>query len=235
MTDIVCYDSTGSIFDHFTQWDINQKLLITGADTSSEPDFHFYNKFSKTAMVVPGAVSTNGITVVVPNILLQESEPIIADIVYTAGDSSSGTRYTLRFPVRPKPMPDSQVYTDLVTTVQRAGGTLQTNSSGTANIFCAFEPDTVVLYCGSYEKSGLVIRCDLSAVFSESVDNATSDLRRVATYSPEGNALGYPFINAIIQRNSSGFIVDRVWYSNTAGSEKTLYEKAFSYIALKYT
>lgn len=235
MADIVCFDSTGNIFDHFTQWDINQKLLITGADKSSAPEFHFYNKYSKKAIVVPSAVNTNGITVVVPNILLQEAEPITADIFYNSADGSSGTKHTLRIPVRPKPIPDSQIYSDLVVTVQKAGGSLETNDKGYANVYTAFKPDTVVIYHDSYSSSGLVVRCDLAAVFSENPDASTSTTRRTATYSQSGNGSGYPFINAIIKQNGSGFEITRIWQSNTNNEEKTLSNQYFRYIALKYT
>lgn len=108
MANLVCYDTDGSILSHYTQWDVNQKLIIKGADTSSAPDFHFINAFLDDTIVVESVVNGNSLTANVPDELLQYSVPVIVHIHYIPGT----TEYTVRIPVMPRQKPDGYVYTD---------------------------------------------------------------------------------------------------------------------------
>lgn len=108
MANIVCYDSDGQLLSHYTQWDVNQKLVIAGADISSAPDFHFLNTLQRDAYVVKSQISGNFLIASVPDELLQHDVPIIAHIYYVPGT----TEYTIRIPVMPRRKPDNYIYTD---------------------------------------------------------------------------------------------------------------------------
>lgn len=105
MANIVCYDSGGQILRYYTQWDVSQKLVIKGADTSSAPSFHFLNAYISTAYVVQSEISGNSITADVPDIMLQYDVPVIVYIYYTEGT----TEYSVRIPVMPRIKPSGYV------------------------------------------------------------------------------------------------------------------------------
>lgn len=105
MANIVCYDSDGQILRYYTQWDVGQKLVIKGADTSSAPSFHFLNAYISTAYVVQSEISGNSITVDVPDIMLQYDVPVIVYIYYTEGT----TEYSIRIPVMPRVKPSGYI------------------------------------------------------------------------------------------------------------------------------
>lgn len=108
MANIVCYDSDGQLLSHYTQWDVNQKLVIAGADISSAPDFHFLNTLQRDAYIVKSQISGNFLIASVPDELLQHGVPIIVHIYYVPGT----TEYTIRIPVMPRRKPDNYIYTD---------------------------------------------------------------------------------------------------------------------------
>ena len=106
MVSVICYDSNGNRLNNLTQWDLNQKLVVKGATTTTVPVFHFCNKLSKAAFVVTASVSGDDIIVKIPNILLQQSFPIIAYMYYEAADSSAKTMHTITIPVTPRVKPN---------------------------------------------------------------------------------------------------------------------------------
>lgn len=118
MTNIICYDSEGEILNYYTQWDINQKLVIAGADVSSAPDFHFLNTLKPDTYVVESMVSGNRLIVNVPDELLQYAVPVIAHIYYVPGT----TEYTVRIPVMPRKRPDNYIHTDTESGGGNVGG-----------------------------------------------------------------------------------------------------------------
>lgn len=122
MSKITCYDSSGNVLDHYTQWDLNQKLIIRGADDSSAPQFHFSNSSVNNALIVPSFLKNGEITVSVPNILLQQALPLIIHMYYQS-DGISTTRHCIRIPVEPRKKPDNYVYTDT------AGGIVLDNTN----------------------------------------------------------------------------------------------------------
>ena len=108
MSNIVCYDSNGQILNYYTQWDVNQKLIIKGADMSSAPDFHFLNNLIQDTYVIQAEISNGGLVAKVPDEILQYSASVIVHICYEDGT----TEYTVRIPVMPRKKPDNYVYTD---------------------------------------------------------------------------------------------------------------------------
>ena len=108
MSDIVCYESDGSILQYYTQWDINQKLVVRGADISSAPNFHFSNALIDDAYVIKSVISNGELVASVPDEILQYSASIIVHIQYRTGE----TEYEIRIPVMPRKKPDNYIYTD---------------------------------------------------------------------------------------------------------------------------
>lgn len=110
MSKIVCYDVDGNHVDHFTQWDIGQKIVIEGATTVSTPEFHFCNSRSKEALVVSSAIDGESITAEVPDLLLQEALPLTVHMYYETDEYSAKTVYTIVIPVNPRPKPADYTY-----------------------------------------------------------------------------------------------------------------------------
>lgn len=112
MVSVICYDSNGNRLNNLTQWDLNQKLVVKGATTTTVPVFHFCNKLSRSALVVTASVSGNDIIVKIPNILLQQSFPIIAYMYYESADSSAKTMHTITIPVTPRVKPNDYEFVE---------------------------------------------------------------------------------------------------------------------------
>jgi hypothetical protein len=106
VANIVCYGSDGSVLSHYTQWDKNQKLIIRGVDMSSTPQFHFSNSFTDSSLIVSPLISSDGVSAIVPDTLLQYAEPIIVHLYYKGVDSES-SKYSVRIPVMPKKKPEN--------------------------------------------------------------------------------------------------------------------------------
>lgn len=136
MYEVTCLDSYGEVVDHLMQWDMNQSLFIKDIELTEAPMFHFCNKNSSEALVVPSTISDdNTIVVKIPNSLLQEPFTIIA-YMYAYSDSSkqntssisevfdsasAKTLVAIKIPVRPRVKPSDYQYVeniDSLTAVQ---------------------------------------------------------------------------------------------------------------------
>lgn len=108
---INCFDLEGNSLDCLTQWDINQILYIEW-EYNSTPIFHFCNTKSDRALVVNGSTKENGrVKAHIPNILLQESHPIIVFVYLQDDDNESGkTVCVSEIPVNKKPKPQNYTY-----------------------------------------------------------------------------------------------------------------------------
>lgn len=111
VSNIVCYDSDGKVLDHYTQWDVDQKLIIRGADGSVAPLIHFSNHSLKDSIIVPSSIRGGGIEVDVPNVLLHYPDPIVVYLYYKSGDSGT-SKYSTRIPVKPKKRPSEYSIND---------------------------------------------------------------------------------------------------------------------------
>ena len=114
-------DENGNIVHSLTQWDTNQKLIVTtdGAVTIA-PKIHFCNTKSEKALVVQSIISDNKIIADIPNILLEEPYRIAA-YIYTKTDISNNSWKTIEvinIPVRKRPKPNDYVYVENVKVVQ---------------------------------------------------------------------------------------------------------------------
>lgn len=125
MLNTKCFDNKGNIIRFLTQWDLNVGLFIKKSefpDTFKEEDFneiefHFCNKNSSESFILSKELITlleEEIKIFVPNILLQESLPVIlyiCDITHPP-QTDVGRRVflSLELPVRPRPKPQDYVY-----------------------------------------------------------------------------------------------------------------------------
>ena len=114
---IICYNSDNKVLKQLYQWDINQKMTVTGVFTSPIPLFHFCNRLSHEALVVTPVVDGNDITVDIPNILLQQTDSIVVYMYETTGNDGSRTIHTIHIPVVPRPKPSDYEYIDNVDTI----------------------------------------------------------------------------------------------------------------------
>ena len=83
MFGVGCFDTHDNPIDHYTQWDVDQKLKIVVYDADDNllknaPYVHFANVKSTEALVVRSTVEgTDTIIVEIPNSLLQEPWPLL--------------------------------------------------------------------------------------------------------------------------------------------------------------
>lgn len=117
MSGPVYYNSDNTPINCLTQWDRDLILVVSGAETSPTPVFHFSNKKSKMSLPVTPTVSNSKLSVKIPNILLQDALPIIVDIYYRFSDGSARNKYTTIIPVIPKARPSGYEYVEVDTPV----------------------------------------------------------------------------------------------------------------------
>ena len=112
MIEIDCFDLQENSIDHFSQWDMDQKIYMKDWECDYIPMFHFSNKKSTEALVVKGVRENDGrISANVPNILLQEHYPLIV-YIYLEDDDSSQTVRCIKIPVRKRPKPNDYSYVE---------------------------------------------------------------------------------------------------------------------------
>ena len=131
MYEVQCFDQNGNTINYFTQWDINQTIVIPVdnyefAPNSPEytaPEVHFCNTKSTEALVVRSMViSKHTIEVKVPNELLQEPYPLFV-FVYLSEDENpsqqSPQRVVLRseIPIRKRVKPSDYSYVENITKI----------------------------------------------------------------------------------------------------------------------
>lgn len=117
MNEILCFDENGDSIDKLSQWDTNLELFINW-EYSVTPIFHFYNTNSRKILVVKGLINSekNTAQASIPNILLQESYPIIV-FVYLEQETATGylkgeSIYNFQIPVYEKPKPQDYKYVE---------------------------------------------------------------------------------------------------------------------------
>lgn len=120
MFGVECFDTHDNPIDHYTQWDIDQKLKIVVYDADSgllknAPYIHFANVKSTEALVVRSTVEgTDTIVVDVPNSLLQESWPLLV-YVYLNDNLDAHSQKTIikiEIPVHKRVRPSDYEYVE---------------------------------------------------------------------------------------------------------------------------
>lgn len=120
MFEVTCLDAYGNSINSFTQWDVDQKVVITldGCDSNYldiAPEVHFCNVKRDEALIVRSTVSNrNTITAFVPNQLLQEPYPLLVYVYLTDSVDVSSQRTILRteIPVRKRAKPSDYLYVE---------------------------------------------------------------------------------------------------------------------------
>lgn len=137
MSNIKCYDTNGELLKRMYQWDINQTILVTGLP-SATTIFHFCNFGSDEAYVVVPTVTNDGYEVKVPNILLEDEEPIIMYTYQETDDDAYRTTFMIHIPVLPRVKPADYEFEDnvdhmtLASVDARISRLIHTISSGTS-------------------------------------------------------------------------------------------------------
>ena len=131
MFEVTCWDSYDRVIENLTQWDINQTLYLKNIyddfGLTEAPMFHFCNKNSKEALVVQSTIEDNNVIAVkVPNILLQESFPLVAymyvysipseqeidDLTDVVSSASAKTLVAIKLAVKPRVKPSQYKYVE---------------------------------------------------------------------------------------------------------------------------
>lgn len=94
---------------HFWQWDTGQNITIVGDEACG----HALLSNQSTGAALRVAIKDEGgvRTVAVPDILLQQAEPIVVHLCQCEADGSTTTNHSQRFPVLARPKPENYVYT----------------------------------------------------------------------------------------------------------------------------
>lgn len=120
MFGVGCFDTHDNPIDHYTQWDVDQKLKIVVYDADDNllknaPYVHFANVKSTEALVVRSTVEgTDTIVVDVPNSLLQESWPLLV-YVYLNDNLDAHSQKTIikiEIPVHKRVKPSDYEYVE---------------------------------------------------------------------------------------------------------------------------
>lgn len=99
-----------------TQWDVNQKMKISGLNLETTPTILFSNRMSVTAKPVTAQIENGAIVCSVPNGLLTTAYPIIAYVRVTA-DGETATVCKIKIPVIPSVKPEDYQYIENITIV----------------------------------------------------------------------------------------------------------------------
>ena len=111
-------DKEGNVIDHLTQWDTNVSIYIHGLTVDTPPVIHFSSPTSTKSYSVGSTLNENIIETVVPNILLEQPDPISVHIYTYDNDTKQGrTIEVATLPVHPKKRPDDYMYVENITVV----------------------------------------------------------------------------------------------------------------------
>ena len=116
MSTFIIKDEDGNLLDGLYQWDVGIKLNISGISLKdANARVHFVSKDDNEALVVVPTVSNNNtsLTVTIPTILLQKTDPIVAYIYDRVGpNGGKKTKYFIRIPIEPRMKPAGYNYTE---------------------------------------------------------------------------------------------------------------------------
>ena len=120
MFGVGCFDTHDNPIDHYTQWDVDQKLKIVVYDADDNllknaPYVHFANVKSTEALVVRSTVEgADTIVVEIPNSLLQESWPLLVYVYLndSLDAHSQKTIIKIEIPVHKRVKPSDYEYVE---------------------------------------------------------------------------------------------------------------------------
>lgn len=132
MYEVQCLDSYGNTINYFTQWDVDQTIVIPidkcnlpdtelpSSPVYTLPEVHFCNTKRDERFVTRSMkVDDNTISAVVPNILLQEPYPLLVYVYMTDSKDTSSQKTILRseIPVRKSAKPSDYFYIENISRI----------------------------------------------------------------------------------------------------------------------
>ena len=118
--DVVCYGSDGKTrLKQLTQWDMGQVVSIDNIySLTTAPEVHLCNRMSEECFKVLATIKNNKLYVKVPNLLLQESYPIVGYVYFYESNTSTSvvaeTIMRFRIPIKPRQKPSDYTYIENV-------------------------------------------------------------------------------------------------------------------------
>ena len=214
MFEVTCWDSYDRVIENLTQWDINQTLYIKDIyndfGLTEAPMFHFCNKNSKEALVVQSTIKDNNVIAVkVPNILLQESFPLIAymyvysipseqeidDLTDIISSSSAKALVAIKLAVRPRVKPSQYKYVENIDSITVSQIEKEIKDSINSKMS---KLDELVLELEEW-LSKSEISTTGSYLTSEIYEVITDSSNRVALpFASDNNQANYVFINGLL-------------------------------------
>lgn len=107
---LLCKDINGKVLEKLYQWDMGQRVVLSGVESYGTTYFHFSNDQCGDVYLGDYTLDRGEYTVEVPNILLQEDKPIRLYIFNQIGDETAITSQMVCIPVFPRPRPSGYVY-----------------------------------------------------------------------------------------------------------------------------
>ena len=166
MSQITCYDSDGNALKRLFQWDSGRVITVRGVDTANRITCHFSNRLSKEALIVTPTTVSGGFTVNVPNILLQQAEPLNLYIYETAADEHM-TTHVVNIPVMPRTMPSGYEYDEGIDYMDVEGLTNEVNT-----LRASVENDQAAIYQATSNAEAAATRANTAAALGETSSKA---------------------------------------------------------------
>lgn len=111
MSRIFVLDERGNYINQLTQWDLNREIVIKDFEYNTSPVFHFCNQSSDESIVVNGELNNNTISVKIPNILLENTIPILVYVCLCDNEKNIvATINHFEIPIRKRAKPKDYVY-----------------------------------------------------------------------------------------------------------------------------
>lgn len=112
MGKITCYDAYGNQLNCLHQWDSNRVVVISGVEPNIINEVHFCNLDSDAALVVKPRVIDGEVVANVPNVLLQQTKPILIYAFSSSDNAENRTVESARIVVVARPRPANYVYSE---------------------------------------------------------------------------------------------------------------------------
>lgn len=175
MFEVDCLDTYDNPIEHFTQWDVDQKvkIVLDGVEDgylAIAPEVHFANAKSTEALVVRSTVQGNNTIIAdVPNILLQEYYPLLIYVYLTDSKdvSSQKTIIKIEIPIRKRAVPSDYEYVENIEriTAEQIKQEIKDELYESAAIDEISNAEIMAIWSGATGDIVTVTNTDINAVF----------------------------------------------------------------------
>lgn len=175
MFEVDCLDTYDNPIEHFTQWDVDQKvkIVLDGVEDgylAIAPEVHFANAKSTEALVVRSTVQGNNTIIAdVPNILLQEYYPLLIYVYLTDSKdvSSQKTIIKIEIPIRKRAVPSDYEYVENIEriTAEQIKQEIKNELYESAAIDEMSDAEIMAIWSGATGDIVTVANTDINAVF----------------------------------------------------------------------